>query len=214
VRPARRGTFSNSAPPPFSRICSDDGHLVVSSLSILHGARSPEGSGLESATKSSAPGRSGRAPPRYQRKTQPDSAQRAQRRGEPATARDALEGGGVAHPTLPNCPSNPQMDITPADASWPPGAARDAWGRRFAVAHARYQSRWAGEARAVAAGRDRRPRPPTYDTRPASGSNLAGVPALTVGSHIQPPSTIHRCAVHIRLSSAASQSTSRATSSG
>jgi hypothetical protein len=34
------------------------------------------------------------------------------------------------------------------------------------------------------------------------------------GSHIQPPSTIHRCAVHIRLSSAASQSTSRATSSG
>ena len=51
--------------------------------------------------------------------------------------------------------------------------------------------------------------------RTASGSP----PSAAAGrreprNYVQPPSTTHRCAVHERLSSAASQSTSRATSAG
>ena len=51
----------------------------------------------------------------------------------------------------------------------------------------------------------------TRQTNPAYGGHAEGPACL---DHIQPPSTIHICAVQERLSSAASQRTMRATSAG
>jgi hypothetical protein len=56
--------------------------------------------------------------------------------------------------------------------------------------------------------------PSSEDSTPASPESGSGRICHRGLAHIHPASTIHRCAVHDRLSSAASQSTSRATSAG